>query len=40
MARGRVVAAGSPDSLREQTGQRDLEDAFVALTGLAREAVE
>jgi sodium transport system ATP-binding protein len=40
MARGRVVAAGSPDSLREQTGQRDLEDAFVALTGLAREVVE
>jgi sodium transport system ATP-binding protein len=40
MARGRIVAAGSPDSLREQTGKRDLEDAFVALTGLAREAVE
>ena len=40
MARGRIVAAGSPDSLREQTGKRDLEDAFVALTGQARETVE
>jgi len=28
---GRVVANESPDALREQTGCRDLEDAFVAL---------
>ncbi|MGH9202604.1 MAG: ATP-binding cassette domain-containing protein [Vicinamibacterales bacterium] len=31
MARGRVVATGSPDQLREQSGHQDLEDAFVAL---------
>jgi hypothetical protein len=28
-----VVAQGSPDQLREQSGHRDLEDAFVALAG-------
>ena len=33
MARGRVVAKGSPDQLREQSGHHDLEDAFVALAG-------
>jgi sodium transport system ATP-binding protein len=33
IARGRVVAQGSPDQLREQSGHRDLEDAFVALAG-------
>ena len=31
---GRIVAAGTPDELREQSGQANLEDAFVALTGL------
>lgn len=31
---GRIVAAGTPDELREQSGQDNLEDAFVALTGL------
>jgi sodium transport system ATP-binding protein len=34
MARGRIVASGSPDDLRAQTGHRNLEDAFVALVGL------
>ena len=31
---GKVVAHGSPDELREQTGHASLEDAFVVLTGL------
>ena len=39
IARGRVVAAGTPDELREQTGEQNLEDAFVALTGVTQEAV-
>ena len=34
IARGRIVASGTPDDLRSQTGQENLEDAFVALTGL------
>ncbi len=34
IAQGTVVAQGSPDDLRRQTGARDLEDAFVALAGL------
>ena len=33
IAKGTVVADGTPDSLREKTGCADLEDAFVALTG-------
>jgi sodium transport system ATP-binding protein len=33
VARGRVVARGSVDDIREQAGEDDLEDAFVALTG-------
>jgi sodium transport system ATP-binding protein len=33
IAAGRVVARGSPDDLRAQTGHDNLEDAFVALTG-------
>lgn len=32
---GKVVAQGSPDELREQTGKDDLEDAFVAAIGSA-----
>jgi sodium transport system ATP-binding protein len=36
LAHGRVVAAGTPDALREQAGQQNLEDAFVALVGLER----
>ena len=37
IARGRVVATGTPDDLRRQTGQADLEDAFVALAGPSAE---
>ena len=33
ISHGRVVGRGTPDSLREQTGAADLEQAFVALTG-------
>lgn len=33
IAHGRVVAEGTPDALREQTGQASLEDAFVQLIG-------
>lgn len=35
MAQGAVVAQGSPDVLRQQTGQENLEDAFVAAIGSA-----
>ena len=40
IAQGTVVADGTPDDLRAQTGRPDLEDAFVALAGLDPEAVE
>jgi ABC-2 type transport system ATP-binding protein len=30
---GRIVAEGTAAALREQTGGRTLEDAFIALTG-------
>ncbi len=33
MARGRVVASGSPDELRNLTGKENLEDAFVSAIG-------
>lgn len=33
MARGQVVASGTADALRRDTGRDDLEDAFVALVG-------
>jgi sodium transport system ATP-binding protein len=36
IASGRVVARGTPDELRRQTGHDSLEDAFVALAGLER----
>jgi sodium transport system ATP-binding protein len=36
IASGRVVTQGTPDELRHQTGYENLEDAFVALTGLNR----
>jgi sodium transport system ATP-binding protein len=36
IASGRVVAQGTADELRQQTGYENLEDAFVALTGLER----
>jgi sodium transport system ATP-binding protein len=38
IARGKIVAAGSPDDLRAQTGHQNLEDAFVTLSGLEHEA--
>jgi sodium transport system ATP-binding protein len=37
IASGRVVANGTPDELRAQSGEPNLEDAFVALAGLSRE---
>jgi sodium transport system ATP-binding protein len=37
IAQGTVVADGTPDQLRERTGHRDLEDAFVTLSGLDSE---
>ncbi|MGC4082723.1 MAG: ATP-binding cassette domain-containing protein [Vicinamibacterales bacterium] len=40
IAQGTVVADGTPDDLRAQTGKSDLEDAFVALSGIETEAVE
>ncbi|OZB73071.1 MAG: ABC transporter, partial [Lysobacterales bacterium 13-68-4] len=33
IARGRVVADATPDELREQTGEANLEEAFVKLIG-------
>ena len=39
IARGRIVAAGSPDDLRAQTGQQNLEDAFVTHSGLEAEGM-
>ena len=40
MAHGRIVASGTSEALRAETGQQTLEDAFVALTGLERETAE
>jgi sodium transport system ATP-binding protein len=34
IARGKIVASGTPDDLRTQTGHQNLEDAFVTLSGL------
>jgi len=34
IAGGKVVARGTPDELRRQTGRSNLEDAFVALAGV------
>jgi len=33
IARGTVVASGTPELIRQQSGHDDLEEAFVALTG-------
>jgi len=33
VTKGIVIASGTPEELRAQTGQQDLEDAFVALIG-------
>jgi sodium transport system ATP-binding protein len=35
IAAGRVVADGSPEALREQAGERSLEEAFVKIIGAA-----
>ena len=40
VARGHVVASGTPDELRAQTGLDNLEDVFVALAGTSREELE
>jgi sodium transport system ATP-binding protein len=40
IAQGRIVAVGSPDELRAQTGHENLEDAFVALAGFDHEEHE
>ena len=37
IARGRIVASGTADDLRTQTGHQNLEDAFVMLSGLESE---
>ena len=37
IAQGRIVASGTPDQLRTQTGHDSLEDAFVALAGFEHE---
>jgi len=37
IARGTVVAEGTAEELRRQTGRDNLEDAFVALSGLEAE---
>jgi sodium transport system ATP-binding protein len=39
IAQGRVVADGTPDELRSLTGRDNLEDAFVALSGLEAEEI-
>jgi len=39
IAQGRKVADGTPDELRSITGRDNLEDAFVALSGLEAEEV-
>jgi sodium transport system ATP-binding protein len=39
IAQGKVAADGTPDQLRSQTGRENLEDAFVALSGLEAEAI-
>jgi len=39
IARGRIVGLGSPGELRRQTGHENLEDAFVALSGMEPEGM-
>jgi sodium transport system ATP-binding protein len=39
IAQGKVAADGTPDHLRSLTGRDNLEDAFVALSGLEAEAI-
>ncbi|TPV93370.1 MAG: ATP-binding cassette domain-containing protein [Myxococcales bacterium FL481] len=37
IARGRVVASGRPDQIRDQAGTEDLEDAFVQLAQMTEQ---
>jgi ABC-type multidrug transport system ATPase subunit len=37
--RGKIIALGTPDELRRQTGQGTLEEAFVQLVGAEAEAM-
>ena len=37
IARGKIVASGTPDELRAQTGHDSLEDAFVTLAGFEQD---
>jgi sodium transport system ATP-binding protein len=39
IAKGGVAAVGTADELRDKTGHKNLEDAFVALSGLDRDAL-
>lgn len=39
IAKGHVVGEGTPDDLRRRTGQKNLEDAFIAIIG-AEEGLE
>jgi len=39
IAQGKVAADGTPDELRSLTGRDNLEDAFVALSGLERDGI-
>jgi len=39
IAHGRIVAEGTPDEIRRQTGEQDLEEAFVKAVGPHAEAV-
>jgi sodium transport system ATP-binding protein len=39
IAQGKVAADGTPDDLRSLTGHNNLEDAFVALSGLEAEGM-
>jgi sodium transport system ATP-binding protein len=38
IAHGRIVARGTPDEIRKQAGEQDLEEAFVKLAGEHTEA--
>ena len=38
LSKGRTAAFGTPDELRRQTGQNDLEDVFLAITGESERA--
>jgi len=40
IAHGRVVAQGTADSLREQAGEENLEDAFVKLIGAEADSLQ